>query len=249
MLKSERQEHILREVNIHNKVLCSDLSIKLRVSEDTIRRDLNELAEQDKVIKVHGGALSKSYHTSTYRQAEVYSLQEKTIIAGKAVTLLKEGMLVFVSGGTTNRELARILPPHLSATFFTPSLSTAIQLMEHPSSEVILLGGKVSRNAGISVGGEVIRRLTELRADLCILGTNSIDPEEGITDSDWEVVQVKKAMIKRADKVAALALSEKLNSTQRMKVCDINQIDYLITELPARDNKLLAYRKSGLEVL
>ena len=248
MLKSERQEHILREVNIHNKVLCSDLSIKLSVSEDTIRRDLNELAEQDKVIKVHGGALSRSYHTSAYRQAEVYALQEKTIIAGKAVTLLQEGMLVFVSGGTTNRELARILPPSLSATFFTPSLSTAIQLMEHPSSEVILLGGKVSRNAGISVGGEVISRLNEVRADLCILGTNSIDAEEGITDSDWEVVQVKKAMINRADKVAALALAEKLDSVQRMKVCDIRQVNYLITELEAQDKRLIPYLKKGVEV-
>lgn len=249
MLKSERQEHILREVNIHNKVLCSDLSIKLGVSEDTIRRDLNELAEHDKVIKVHGGALSKSYHTSTYRQAEVYSLQEKTIIAGKAITLLQEGMLVFVSGGTTNRELARILPPGLSATFFTPSLSTAIQLMEHPSSEVILLGGRVSRNAGISVGGEVVSRLNEVRADLCILGTNSIDAEEGITDSDWEVVQVKKAMISRADKVAALALSEKLDSVQRMNVCSIGQVDYLITELSAKDKRLLPYRKKGVVVV
>ena len=82
----------------------------------------------------------------------------------------------------------------------------------------------------------------------CASWANSIDAEEGITDSDWEVVQVKKAMINRADKVAALALAEKLDSVQRMKVCDIRQVNYLITELEAQDKRLIPYLKKGVEV-
>lgn len=249
MLKSERQALILREINIHNKVLSSDLSLQLKVSEDTVRRDLHDLAERGKIIKVHGGALSKSYHLSSYRKGEVYWQKEKTEIARKAISLLHEGMIVLISGGTTNRELARILPPEMNITFLTPSLGTAMQLMEHPAAEVILLGGKLSKEAGIAIGGEVISKLGELRADWCLLGTNSIDPIQGITDSDWEVVQVKKAMINAADRVAALTISEKLDSAQRMKICDLKAVNVLITELEANDEKLSAYRYAGLSIL
>ena len=64
MLKKERQAHILHRVNVHNRVLSIDLCNEMQVSEDTIRRDLNELADQGRIIKVHGGALSNSFHSS-----------------------------------------------------------------------------------------------------------------------------------------------------------------------------------------
>src|SRR6185436_1466386 len=100
MLKKERQSFILRQVNLHNKVLSSDLSQEMCVSEDTIRRDLNELSEEDKVIKVHGGALSKSFHLSL-RSPNIYSKDKKKIIAQKAAALVQDGMFVLTSGGTT----------------------------------------------------------------------------------------------------------------------------------------------------
>jgi DeoR/GlpR family transcriptional regulator of sugar metabolism len=100
MLKRERQSFILRQVNLHNKVLSSDLSQEMKVSEDTIRRDLNELSDEGKVIKVHGGALSKSFHLSL-KSPNVYSLDEKKTIAQKASQLIKDGMFVLTTGGTT----------------------------------------------------------------------------------------------------------------------------------------------------
>ncbi|MDO9155975.1 MAG: DeoR family transcriptional regulator, partial [Sediminibacterium sp.] len=100
MLKKERQAYIIQQINIHNKVLSSDLCVQLDVSEDTVRRDLQELAEEGKLIKVHGGALAKSFHF-TIESKQVYSLPEKKIIAHKAIDLIKDGMLVVISGGTT----------------------------------------------------------------------------------------------------------------------------------------------------
>ena len=110
MLKKERQALIMREVNIRNKVLHADLSKKLAVSEDTIRRDLQELADEDKLVKVRGGALSKSFQTNSYRGGEIYKYQEKTAIARKAVPLLSNGMLVLVSGGTTTIDGQDVVP-------------------------------------------------------------------------------------------------------------------------------------------
>ncbi|MDE3142552.1 MAG: DeoR/GlpR transcriptional regulator, partial [Bacteroidota bacterium] len=222
--------------------------VQLDVSEDTIRRDLQELDEEGKLTKVHGGALSKSFHFSLEKNA-IYSQPEKRIIATKAIPLIKDGMFVVLSGGTTILELVQLLPDNLNATFITVSLPTALQLLNHPSSEVIFLGNKLSKAAQISVGAEVIKRLSEIEADLCFLGTNSIDAERGITDLEWEVIEVKRAMIKCAHKTISLAISGKLNSVQRLQVCPITDIDTLITELNPSDPILEPYRRKKINLL
>ena len=161
MLKKERQTFILRQVNLHNKVLSSDLSQEMKVSEDTIRRDLNELAVQDRVIKVHGGALSKSFHLSL-QSSHVYSLDAKKIIAHKAAQMVEDGMFVLTTGGTTIIALAKALPPELSATFITVSLPAAYEYIHHPNIEVIFIGDKISKSAQISVGGEAISKIGQI---------------------------------------------------------------------------------------
>lgn len=248
MLKRERQSFILRQVNIHNKVLSSDLSIEMKVSEDTIRRDLNELSDDGKILKVHGGALSKSFHLSI-SPGNVYSLDSKKIIAQKALSLIKDGMFVLTTGGTTIIELARALPAELSATFITGSIPAAQEYTHHPNIELIFIGDKVSKASQITVGGEAISKIRQLKADLCILGTNALDVMNGLTDNDWDVVQVKKAMIESSDKVVSLSISEKLNTSQRIKVCDLKEIDVLITELQPSHELLVDYKNAGLEIV
>ncbi len=158
-------------------------------------------------------------------------------------------MLVLISGGTTCLELARNLPDDLKITFYTNSLSTAMQLADHPLSDTILIGGKVSRNAKISTGGEVVSSLRGIRPDLCIMGTNCIDSRMGLTDSDWEVVDVKKEMIHVSQKVAVVTITEKLETTQNIQVAPIHNIDYLITELPPESDNLITYKNSGVKVI
>lgn len=236
LLKKERQEQIIKQINLHNKVLSSDLSLELNVSEDTIRRDLNELSQEGRIIKVHGGALSKSYNLSA-TQAETYAYDEKTIIAQKAISLFHDGMTILCSGGTTLRTIAKHLPNKLHVTIFTVSPLIALELAEHPNLEVILLGGKLSNSSKISVGGEVVARISEIKADLCLMGINGVD-QDCISDSDYEIVQVKKAMIKASKKVIAPMISEKLNSRLRLQVCTLEEVDYLITELAPTDQLL-----------
>ena len=248
MLKKERQAYILQQINIHNKVLSSDLSSQLNVSEDTIRRDLQELDEEGRLTKVHGGALSKSFHF-TIQNNDIYSLAEKKIIARKAVQLIKDGMFIVLSGGTTIRELVKALPEELNATFITPSIPTALELLNHPNIEVIFIGNKLLKSAQMSVGAEAVMRLADIKADYCFLGTNSIDAVEGITDLEWEVIEIKKAMINCANKTVSLAISEKLNSVQRLKVCAINRVDTLITELLPNNDLLIPYKQVNIAIL
>jgi DeoR/GlpR family transcriptional regulator of sugar metabolism len=248
MLKKERQAFILHNVNLHNRVLVGDLSEGISVSEDTIRRDLQELSDHGKLIKVHGGALSKSFHSS-FNSSKVYSIENKKLIAQKAVRLIEDGMFVLTSGGTTIIELAKALPENLSATFITGSLPAALEYLHHPNIEIIIIGDKLSKGSQITVGGEAISKIRQIKADICFLGTNALDIEHGLTDNDWEVVQVKKAMIESSDKVVSLAISEKINTMQRIKVCEIKDIDILITELDEGSPVLCPYKKAGLEIL
>src|SRR4051812_34384857 len=231
MLKRERQAYILHQVNLHNKVISADLSQHINVSDDTIRRDLQELADAGKLIKVHGGALSPSFHHGHHTSKEVYSYNQKKTIAEKAATLIKDGMFILTGGGTTIIEMARALPLNLHATFISGSIPAIFEYMSHPNIDVIVIGDKISKNSKITVGLEAIFRIRQIKADICFLGINSINIDNGVSDNDWEVVQIKKAMIESAQKVVCLTIAEKINSQQPIRICDCTRIDTPITEL------------------
>jgi DeoR/GlpR family transcriptional regulator of sugar metabolism len=241
MLRKERLKLILKEINLHNKVLSGDLSEKLSVSEDTIRRDLHELAEDGVILKVHGGALSKTFNYPFDGDKKA-----KQQIAEKAIRLFKNNMSVLVEGGTTIMEIAKMIPPNLRATFFTVSPQVALTLAEHENIEVISIGGKLGKNANVHTGASVINELAGIRVDLCIIGANGLSMKEGLTDSDWEIVQVIKAMLRSAKKTAVVSISEKLNTVQKIKICDFGIINYLITELPPGNAALSSYKGSQL---
>jgi len=249
MRKENRQKFILKEINLHNKVLCSDLSIALSVSDDTIRRDITELAEHGKLIKVHGGAVGMSFVSPFSGLNEVYALEAKKMIAAKAIRLIKNDSTVLTEGGTTILELAKMIPKNLKATFFTISPQIAITLSDFNNIEVITIGGRLMKNANLHVGSGMINQLSEIKADLCLLGANAFSLEEGLTDFDWEVVQAKKALIRSAKKVAVVTISEKLNTIQTIKICDLNQVNYLITELSPDHPHLTQYQDTNLTLI
>ncbi|WP_379085833.1 DeoR/GlpR family DNA-binding transcription regulator [Pedobacter sp. UC225_65] len=248
MLKKERHDLIMRQINLHNRVLTSDLVQLLNVSEDTIRRDLQELSDDNFLYKVHGGALSKSYHSS-FDDSTVYAKEAKIAIAKKTISLIKDGMVILTGGGTTIIELVKQLPENLQATFFTISPLVAVELAKYPRAEVILIGGLFSKNSQITYGGHVISQLAEINADLCLMGTSALHPQSGLTDTDWEINQLKKKMLSSSKKAAVLCISEKLNISLRLKVAALENITYLITELEPNDQKLESYQVKNIQIL
>ena len=249
MLKRERQAYILHQVNLHNKVLSVNLCQDINVSDDTIRRDLQELAEEGKIIKVHGGALSVSFHHENAPGDQIYSYLKKGIIAQKAAALVKEGMFVLTSGGTTITELAKALPMQLNATFISGSLTALLEYSKHPNIDVIAIGDKVAKNSRMSIGLDAMAKIRQIKSDICFLGINAIDHRFGISDNDWDVVQLKQVMVDSAKKTICLTISEKINTLQPLKVCDLKKIDTLVTELSPDDPLLQPYRDAGINVL
>jgi DeoR/GlpR family transcriptional regulator of sugar metabolism len=248
MLKPERHEFIMRQINLHNRVLCSDLVNMMSVSEDTIRRDLLELSKIGMLYKVHGGAISKSYYSS-FDYDNVYARDSKIAIAKKANFLIKDGMVVITGGGSTILELAKQLPRNLKATFYTISPQVAIELAKYEYLEIVILGGAFSKNSQIAYGGHVIEQLADIKADLLLMGTSAIDANEGLTDSDWEINKIKKSLISTARKTAVLCISEKLNTVNKLRVSYLNNINYIITELNPDDKMIEPYKSKNTYVI
>lgn len=248
MIKEERLRLIMREINLHNKVLSNDLSELLQVSDDTVRRDLKELTDAGVIVKVHGGAISKSLVTPFMSAENIYAQEKKQTIAKKAIQLLKKDMTLLTEGGTTITEFAKAIPEKMPLQFFTISPQVAIKLAEKDNLEVITIGGKLTKNANLHIGSTVMSQLFEIETDLCFLGANGFSAERGLSDLDWEIVQVKKAIIRSSKKTAVLCISEKLDTNRKLTIAGAGQIDYLITELDPEAPLLAPYRDAGITV-
>lgn len=251
MNKKNRHQIILEEIHAHNRVVLSDLTRLLNVSMDTVRRDVQELDKLQQLKKVHGGAVSNGFNIHTDHSRQIYEYDNKIIIAKKAVSLLSHGDVVLISGGSTNLEFAKLIPKGLNLTFFTPSLPMAVELISSSSSKykVHLIGGELSRGSQLVMGANSISLLSEITADICFLGTGYLDFEKGITEPDWEIAQLKKAMIQASKRLVSLTISKKINSYNRFKVCDAIALDILVTELEPGAPVLKEYKEVGIEIL
>ncbi|MDX2246663.1 MAG: DeoR/GlpR family DNA-binding transcription regulator [Bacteroidia bacterium] len=249
MLKEERHNFILEELRTKNKVLTFELSHIFAVSEDTIRRDLKELADQGQIKKVHGGAVSHSLNPYNYKDRAVYAFEEKIQIAEKAKYLIRNQQVVFMDGGTTNLELARRLPPDLNATIITNSIPIAALLTEHPNIELVVIGGKMLKSAQVTIGPEVIDTLSGIRADLCILGTRSIHHQIGISEIDWDETKVKRAMLNHSNEIICLVIPEKFGTVQPYIIGETRQISTIVTTLDKKDKILQPFLETGIEIL
>ena len=249
MLIEERHQMILNEIALHNRVLLTDISEALDVSIDTVRRDVTRLDSEKKLKKVHGGAIALGYVNNNADPEKIYALEKKRTIAHKAIQLLRNGNIIIIHGGTTCLELARNIPPKLSLTCFTLSLPVAMELCKKPKIEVIFIGGSVAKESQIASGGQAIHNLSKIRADFGFIGTGYVDATNGLTEFDWESVQVKMAVIKSSKNRVLLTISEKLNSSNRFKTCDLSDISTMITELNPEDSVLDDIKKSGVKLL
>ncbi len=249
MLKEERQRRILDMLRTEGKLMATGLSDALRVSEDTVRRDLRDLAEAGKLQRVHGGALPRSVVPSTHGARQRQSSSGKVEVAKAAVGLVENGQVIILDGGTTALEVVWQLPLDLDATVVTHSPTTALALAEHPTIEVVIIGGTLYKDDILAVGAATVGGFSSVNADLCLQGTWGLHPEVGISHPNFEEAQVKRAMIESADRVVALAQTEKLGTVASFVVAPASAFTHLATERDVSDQILDPFRKQGIEIL
>jgi DeoR/GlpR family transcriptional regulator of sugar metabolism len=248
LLGEERRELILRWLGTEGKVLASDLAVRLRVSLDTVRRDLQELADEGALRRVHGGALPPaSPGPESFLERLPDDAPAKTAIARAAVDLVRPGEVVALSGGTTMLEFARRLPDDLEATVIATNPHIAVVLADHPKLTVDVVGGRLHPTARTVIGADAVEALRLVRADACFLSACSLHPQAGLTLRHREEADVVRAMAQTAARVVSLITATKLGSAGPYVVAQTDRIDTLVCDAPAKE--LRAYRDLGIEVV
>jgi DeoR/GlpR family transcriptional regulator of sugar metabolism len=248
MLKAERHSFILKKIHEELKLNTIDLALELEISEDTIRRDLNELHNKGKLVKVYGGAYLAEEKSTNIFDIQILNEDKKIALGTKALSLLSDGQVIIMSGGTTNLAFSKLIPAELKATIYTYSLPIAMQLSQHPNIDLIFIGGKLQKNAMVTIGMDVVQILSTIKADICFMGVSSINVKSGLTEKGYEVSVVKKAMIQVSERVVAMVDSGKLDTKMPHSVCDLNQLYAIITDLNPKDHKLKEYIASGVQL-
>jgi DeoR/GlpR family transcriptional regulator of sugar metabolism len=248
MLTMQRKQLILNRLKRDGQIIAKDLSQELELSEDTIRRDLRELAQEGLLQRVHGGALPVSPAIADFAAREQIATAAKTAIGRAAAQMIQPGNVVIVDGGTTAVQLVRHLNPELEATIVTHSPTIAVELVQHPHIDVVLLGGKLFKHSVVAVGAATIEAIARIRADLYFMGATGIHAEVGLSTGDLEESHVKRALIASAAETIVLASSEKLNAASKYVIAPITQISGLITEKAVPTSVTAQFSKLGLSV-
>lgn len=229
MLAAERKEEILARLGRDGRVVVAELVAGLSVSEDTIRRDLQELGALGLLHRVHGGALL-SPQALPFERRLGFGREEKVALAEAAVPVFVSARTLVIDGGTTAVEVARRLPVGWDGTVVTNAPPVAAALAGHPRAEVVLVGGRLLKDEQVAVGPVAVDAFRSLRADVCVLGVCAFDPQVGATAANHEEAHVKRAMVACSDKVVALATSDKLHTSFPWVVAALEEIDDLVTD-------------------
>jgi DeoR/GlpR family transcriptional regulator of sugar metabolism len=166
MLTTERRQSILAQLGRDGRVVASELVVSLRVSDDTMRRDLRDLAERGLLQRVHGGALPAALLPVTFARRLEAPVDEKVALAEAALPLLDGARVIVFDGGTTALELARRLPSAYDGTVVTDAPPVASELADHAHVDVVLVGGRLLKDAQVAVGAATVAALRAVRADV-----------------------------------------------------------------------------------
>ncbi len=248
MLKEERHQYILNKLNSSDRVTSIELSKELNVSDDTIRRDLNWLADEGLIQKVHGGAIPKPPAPTDYLERLHFGEKTKQRLAKKLPDFLFQDMVLIVDGGTTNLIAMRQLPPTIRMTVVTNSIPVAAELSAHQHVEIIFLGGNILKSSQVTTGMEAIQTLNGIYADLCLMGTCSLHHKVGLTSTNKDESALKKKMVESAKSVLLLATADKLDTASNFKVCKSKEINYLVTEEHLDAEIIEGFSQKGIEI-
>jgi len=248
MLTTQRKKLVLARLASDGEIIAKDLARELGISEDTIRRDLRELAQAGKLQRVHGGALPVSAALGDLQVRESVSPLEKAALGRCGAAMIQQGQLVILDGGTTAIQVARHLAPSLRATIVTHSPTVAVQLASHPFVDIIMLGGRLFRHSMVGVGASVIDAASRLRADLYFMGVTGVHPDAGLSTGDAEEAAVKHALHERAAETIVLASSEKLLAASAFVVTQLQDISLLLVPATTPERTLRTLRGGGVKV-
>lgn len=232
MKQLSRHQEIVNLVQQHGYVSTEDLVEQFKVSPQTIRRDLNELADENKIRRHHGGAtIPLSSVNTAYTTRKVMQLNEKDTIAEALAKHIPDGATLFIDIGTTPESVAKALVKnHKDLRVVTNNINVAMILMANPDFKVILAGGEVRNRDGGIVGEATLDFIKQFRLDFGILGISGIDYDGSLLDFDYHEVRVKKAIIENSRSVYLAVDHTKFGRNAMVNLGNISELQMIITD-------------------
>jgi DeoR/GlpR family transcriptional regulator of sugar metabolism len=247
-LPSERRLLIQRRLEATGRVSASDLAGEFRTSEDTIRRDLRELAAAGLCKKVYGGALPPTSALDSIEMRDQFEADSKATLASIAVRLLSPGQFVALDAGSTNLAIARALPRGMALSVVSNAPAVASVLAGRPEIDLHLLGGRYDPRSGGVLGTRTCRQAAELRPHIVFVGACAVDAARGVTAFSPEEADLKQVLVGSAATVVTVATADKLGKSATFAVVSADRLDHLITELGAPSDVIVALRSMGVNV-
>lgn len=252
MLAEQRRQNILEELERSESVSVAALSEKFRVSDMTIRRDLDALSSRRLLRKVHGGAVrvGKTAVEPHFVQKWPLYRTEKQGIATEAARLVEIGDTVAFSAGTTTWTVAATLTPEFGdLTFVTNSINIASKLQESGWGQIILSGGTFRTPSDALVGPYADRIIGALNADILFLGVHGLHPDAGLTTPNVAEAETNRCLVEAAQRIVVVADSSKLGVVALAEIVPLSRADFLVTDEEAPEEALDAVRRAGVEVI
>jgi DeoR/GlpR family transcriptional regulator of sugar metabolism len=249
MLAAQRRDFLIARLTRDRRLVAKDVATELGISEDTIRRDLRDLAAAGMCQRVYGGALPASPAIADYDARRGVAVDGKERVAAAAAALIKSGDTVILDGGTTALAVARALPPNLAATVVTHSPTVAAALAEHPVVEIFLLGGRLFRHSMVTCGAAAVEAAQAVHADLFLLGVTGVHPDAGLTTGDADEAAMKRALARRAADTYVLASAEKVGAASRFVVLPLDAVAGVVTDAPTTDETVRRLTEADVPVI
>jgi DeoR/GlpR family transcriptional regulator of sugar metabolism len=249
MLTAQRRTLILDVLRRDGQLVAKQLASELDLSDDTIRRDLRELAAEGKLQRVHGGALPASPAIADFSVRQNVATAGKTAVGRAAAALVRPGQTVIIDGGTTAQQVARHLRPDIDATVITHSPTIACELVSHPSIEVLVIGGRLFKHSIVTCGSIAVEAIMQVSADAFFMGVTGVHPNAGLTTGDAEEAAIKRALSRRSAETYVLATSEKIGAASPFTVIPMHEATAVIIESSTPDAQVSALRRQGVELI
>ncbi|MFT4246155.1 MAG: DeoR/GlpR family DNA-binding transcription regulator [Micrococcaceae bacterium] len=249
MLAAQRRTQLLLILKETGKIVAKDVAAELGISEDSIRRDLRELASEGLCQRVYGGALPTSPAIVDYATRQSVQPKGKHAVAKIAATLVRPGRTIILDGGTTALALAQALPKNLECTVITNSPTIAVALLDHPKIEIAMIGGRIFKHSAVTCGAAAVEATENISADLCFIGVTGVHPEAGLTTGDIEDAAMKRALARRSADTYILASSEKIGTASPYRVLLWKQISGVITDTESENPIIKNLSAHGINIL
>ncbi|WP_321366339.1 DeoR family transcriptional regulator [uncultured Desulfuromusa sp.] len=228
---NQRQQEILTLVHQQGFVSIETLSQTFKVTSQTIRRDINNLCDQQLLTRYHGGAgLSSSVENVEYATRQIMNLDEKRSIAEMVAENIPDRASIFINLGTTTEEVAKALRNHNGLKIITNNLNVATILRNTPGFEIIIAGGVVRQRDGGITGEATIDFIHQFKVDYGIIGISSIDNDGTLLDFDYHEVRVTQAIIDNSRQVFLVADHSKFDRPAMVRLGNIEQTDAFFTD-------------------